>query len=299
MPKKRLDATTLEAIAEIICGSGQGAGGGPAYGTPCPYRSKSEIHSFFARVGVDPKGESSTRKWFVLESLQVLNKETSGNLLPSSLESVLLRLGNPKEYRGDAEATQSVINHLNKILGVEGLEVVLSGVQPILREKSPEVAVVKPVKSQRVPSPHFDRLVADASLAKILTHRWEEAQKCVEADAYLSAIVMMGSILEGVLLHKVESELKTVCKAKSAPKDRKTGDLRPIHEWGLSALIDVTNEVGWLQGDVKRFSHGLRESRNIVHPYMQRLYQEEPDKDTCSICWQVVRAALADLLGSD
>jgi len=74
MPKKRLDATTLEAIAEIICGSGQGAGGGPAYGTPGPYRSKSEIHSFFARVGVDPKGESSTRKWFVLESLQVLNR---------------------------------------------------------------------------------------------------------------------------------------------------------------------------------------------------------------------------------
>jgi hypothetical protein len=272
MPKKRLDATTLEAIAEIICGSGQGTGGGPAYGTPGPYRSKSEIHSFFARSGVDPKGESSTRKWFVLESLQVLNKEVSGDLLPSSLESVLLRLGNPKEYRGDAEATQSVINHLNKILGVEGLEVVLSGVQPILREKSPEVAVVKPAKTQRVPAPHFDRLVADASLAQILTYRWEEAQKCVETDACLSAIVMMGSIFEGVLLHEVESELKTACKAKSAPKDRKTGDLRPIHEWELSALIDVANEVGWLQGDVKRFSHGLRESRNIVHPYMQRLY---------------------------
>jgi hypothetical protein len=244
MPKKRLDATTLEAIAEIICGSGQGAGGGPAYGKPGPYRSKSEIHSFFARAGIDPKGESSTTKWFVLESLQVLNKETSGNLLPSSLESVLLRLGNLKEYRGDSEATQSVINYLNRILGVEGLEVVLTGVQPILREKSAEVAVVKPAKTQPIPTPHFDRLVSDSILAKILTHRWGEAQKCVEANACLSAIVMMGSILEGVLLHKVESQLKTACKAKSAPKDRKTGDLRPIHEWGLSALIDVAHEVG-------------------------------------------------------
>jgi len=299
MPKKRLDTTTLEAIAEVICGSGQGAGGGPAYGTPGPYRSKSEIHSFFTRAGVDPKGQSSTRKWFVLESLQVLNREPVGNLLPLSLENVLLRLANPKEYRGDPETTQSVINYLNDVLQAEGVEFFLTGVQPNLREKSPEVAPAKPAKTQHVPPPKFDLLVADPCLAKILTQRWQEAQKCVEADACLSAIVMMGSILEGVLLHKAESNLKTARVTKSAPKDRKTGDIRPIHEWGLSALIDVAHEVGWLQGDVKRFSHGLRESRNIIHPYMQRLNQEEPDKDTCSICWQVVRAALADLLGSD
>lgn len=299
MPKQRLDDTTLEAISEIICGSGQGSGGGATYGSPGPYRSKSEINSFFDRAGVDPKGQSSTRKWFVLESLQVLNREPVGNLLPLPLENVLLRLANPKEYRGDPEVTQSVIDYLNNVLQVEGFELFLTGVKPALKEKSPEVAPVKPAKTQHVPPPKFDLLVADPSLAEILTQRWQEAQRCVEADAFLSAIVMMGSILEGVLLHKAESNLRTAHTAKSAPKDRKTGDLRPIHEWGLSVLIDVAHEVGWIQGDVKRFSHGLRESRNIVHPYVQRLFQEDPDKDTCSICWQVVRAALADLLGSD
>jgi hypothetical protein len=299
MPKKRLDDTTLEAIAETICGSGQGAGGGPSYGSPGPYRSKSEIHTFFSRAGVEPKGQSSTRKWFVLESLQELNREPIGNLLPASLERVLLRLGNPKEYRGDAETTQTVIDYLNIVLQVEGIEIALSGVQPNLRERSPDVAPSKTIKAQIIAPPNFDQLVSDPILAKILNLRWGEAQKCVQADACLSAIIMMGSILEGVLLHKVESDLKIAYKAKCTPKDRKTGDPKPIHEWGLSALIDVAHEVGWLQGDVKRFSHGLRESRNIVHPYMQRLYQEEPDKDTCSICWQVVRAAIADLLGSD
>jgi hypothetical protein len=299
MPKKRLDATTLEAVAEIICGSGQGAGGGPTYGTPGPYRSKSEIHSFFARAGVDPKGESSTRKWFVLESLQALNAEAKGDLLPTSLEKVLLRLANPKEYRGDSETIRSVTGYLNNLLQIEGIEIVLSGIEPELREKSPGVTPVKPVKAQRIDPPDFSRLALDPSLARILTLRWEEAQTCVEANAFLSAVIMMGSILEGVLLHKVETNLKTACKSKAAPRDYKTGEPKKIHDWGLSSLIDVANEVGWLQGDVKRFSHGLRESRNIVHPYMQRLYQEEPDKDTCSICWQVVRAALADLLGSD
>lgn len=107
---------------------------------------------------------------------------------------------------------------------------------------------------------------------------------------------MMGSILEGVLLYKVEQNIKAANQTKSSPKDR-TGKPKPIHEWGLSSLIDVANEVGWLQGDVKRFSHALRDSRNIVHPYVQRLQNEIPDEDTCSICWQVVKAAVSDLLG--
>ncbi len=65
---KRLDDSTLEAIAETICGAGEGAGGG--YESSGPYRSKSEIYKFFERAEVEPQGISSTRKWFVLESLQ-------------------------------------------------------------------------------------------------------------------------------------------------------------------------------------------------------------------------------------
>jgi hypothetical protein len=110
---------------------------------------------------------------------------------------------------------------------------------------------------------------------------------------------MMGSILEGVLLHKVEDDPRRANQAKAAPRDKSTGKPRPIQEWGLSALIDVAAELGWLQGDIKRFSHALRQSRNIVHPYMQRAMQEQPDAGTSAICWQVVRAAVADLLGQD
>ncbi len=269
MPNKRLDNTTLEAISELICGAGQGAGGGPTYEAPGPYRSKSEIYAFFNRAEVVPKGESSTRKWFVLESLHALNKELTGHLLPTSLERVILRLANPKEYRGEEETTRKVIDHLNKILTVEGIEIVLDGVHPVLREKSPGVAPDKPKKQEHIPPPDFYKLVSDPSLAKILEMRWEEAQKCVEAEACLSAVIMMGSILEGILLYKVESNQKSAYTADCAPKDRKTGDAKKIQEWGLSSLIEVASELGWIQGDVKRFSHALRESRNIVHPYMQ------------------------------
>lgn len=288
---KHLDDTTLEAIAETICGAGQGAGGGAAYEAPGPYRSKSEIHSFFARAGVSPQGMSSTRKWFVLESLQAINGT-------HHLDNVLKRLASPKEYRGDATVTQAVTNHLNQILQVEGLELAVVGVEPQIRERKAEASTPKPKQAPLEVPPDFGHLVQDSSLADILTFRWAEAQRCFGADAHLSAVVMMGSILEGVLLHKAEHNMKAANQAKAAPRD-KTGAVKPAHDWSLSVLIDVAHEVGWLQGDVKRFSHALRESRNIVHPYVQRISQDRPDGDTCRICWQVVRAAVADLLEVD
>ena len=72
------------------------------------YRSKSEIWTFFDRARVTPESQSATRKWFVLESLQVVNGT-------NALENVLLRLTSPKEYRGDPSTTQAVINYLNRV----------------------------------------------------------------------------------------------------------------------------------------------------------------------------------------
>ena len=286
---KRLDDNTLEVIAETICGGGEGAGGG--YESPAPYRTKSQIYDFFRRIGVQPQGTSSTRKWLVLESLQALNGT-------SALEAVLRRLASPKEYRGDSNQTQSVVDHLNQVLRVEGLEIEFLGIDAQIRERTPTATSPKPKQKPTESPPEFSRLIQDASLAAILAFRWDEAQRCAGASAYLSAVVMMGSLLEGILLYKLEQNPKIANEAKSSPKDRQ-GKPRPIQEWGLASLIEVAHELRWLQGDVRRFSHGLRESRNIVHPYVERLHGDKPDEHTSAICWQVVRAAVADLLQMD
>ena len=219
---KRLDESTLEALAECICGSGTGAGGG--YARPGPYRTMGQIHDFFRRAGSRPVGTSSTRKWFVLESLEAANG--SGRL-----EHVLRRLANPKEYHGDADLTDSVIEHVNQILIVEGLELSLQGVDAKVQEIEAAVAPSRPKHRSGDDAPDFARLVADTSLANILTFRWQEAQRCVQADAHLSAIVMMGSILEGALLYTVEQNRATASRASRAPRNRDKSP-RPIHRWG-------------------------------------------------------------------
>ncbi len=215
---KSIDDRTLEAIAELICGSGDGSGGG--YKSPGPYRSMVEIGRFFNRAGVHPQAESSTRKWFVLESLQNANGT-------DDFEKVVLRLASPKEYSGDSNVTQRVVDHLNGVLQVEGVEVVLVGVEPQLRYRDASMATPRSNETQIEGPPDFHQLVSDSSLADVLSFRWQEAQRCVQGEAYLAAVVMMGSILEGVLLHRLENDIQSGYQAKSAPKER--GRPRPIN----------------------------------------------------------------------
>jgi hypothetical protein len=144
------------------------------------------------------------------------------------------------------------------------------------------------------PVPDFTTLVSDPELANILRLRWEEANQSFQAGAYLSTIIMLGSILEGVLLAKVEQNPTEARGATNAPRDRR-GNLRSFDTWRLVDLITVAHECGWLGSEVRDFSNALRNYRNLVHPNEQRSQNSSLDVGTCRVSWEVVRAALDDL----
>jgi hypothetical protein len=73
----------------------------------------------------------------------------------------------------------------------------------------------------------------------ILSKRWQECVICVKAGAPLAATVMMGGILEGLLLAKINqlADKSPVFTAIAAPKDKKIGKTLPLKEWGLKNFI--------------------------------------------------------------
>lgn len=145
------------------------------------------------------------------------------------------------------------------------------------------------------PVPNFLSLGLESGVGEILINRWEEVQKCVDAGAHLSAIIIMGSMLEGLLLGVCQRNPAVVNRCPSAPKHKDNGKVKHFAEWKLSELIDVAHQVGWLDMDVRKFSHSLRDFRNLIHPYEQMVTKVYPDEDTCSISWLVVQAAINDL----
>ena len=75
------------------------------------------------------------------------------------------------------------------------------------------------------------------------------------------------------------------------------GSVKRFHEWSLAQFIDVACEAGLLKPDVKKFSHGLRDFRNYIHPYQQMVSGFTPDQYTAKVCFQVLKAALASVAG--
>lgn len=144
--------------------------------------------------------------------------------------------------------------------------------------------------------PNIHKLPVEPQVATIIEGRLKEARKALSAGAHLSVIFMCGSVLEGVLLGVAQRDPAKFNKSAVSPKD-KDGKVKPLHEWSLAQFIDTACDISLLKLDVKKFSHGLRDFRNYIHPYEQVLSGFTPDEHTAKVCFQVLKAALARVAG--
>lgn len=175
----------------------------------------------------------------------------------------------------------------------------LKTVEKILLRNGVSESLVHGLSFQETVCPDISKLTAAMpKLEQVIKDRWMEAQKCQRAGAHLAAVILMGSILEGLLLARCQMSPAEANRSTRSPKNRKSGAPLPIHEWPLNAMIDVAGDVGWLKVDRSKFSHALRESRNIVHPWQHAATNADFDEATCKTCWQVLVAAVQDLTKS-
>ena len=271
-----MDEQTLNALADMICEH-------PVY------RTGTDLTHFFKRVGFpNYEHDGTTRRWWTLGVLRQLSEK--------DLKKVILRLGNPREYQPDQNLTSQAISKLNSILSIEGKILELDGIEPKLNETTPYLNDQKDEpKSSPLPPPDFLNLKLEHRIGEILSNRWDEAQQCMNAKAHLAATIIMGSILEGMLLAVLLKFPDDGSCCKTTPKDKKSGEVKKFNDWSLSEMIDVAHEVGWIDLDIKKFSHSLRQFRNLIHPYEQMKENTFPDEDTNKIVWQVVQATANDL----
>jgi len=144
--------------------------------------------------------------------------------------------------------------------------------------------------------PDIQKLPIEAQAVPIIESRLTEARTAMGAGAYLSTILLCGSVLEAVLLGAAQKQPARFNQAAASPKAA-DGTVRRFHEWSLAQFIDAASEINLLKPDVKKFSHGLRDFRNYIHPYEQMASGFTPDQHTAKVCFQVLKAALASVAG--
>ena len=144
--------------------------------------------------------------------------------------------------------------------------------------------------------PNIQKLPIEAQAVPIIESRLAEARKALGAGAHLSVIFLCGSVLEAVLLGAAQKEPARFNQAAASPKGN-DGKVKHFPNWSLAQFIDVACEIGLLKPDIKKFSHGLRDFRNYIHPYEQMVSRFTPDEHTAKLCFQVLKAALASVSG--
>ena len=291
----QLDPATLEELADFICGDDDAR-------FP-KYRTGSDLTRFFQSVNIDAQHDGTTRRRWVLEVLRQLS--------PTEAERVRLRLVELREYRGVQASLGLAARSMNQILALESMAVTFVGTRPTLTDGAQVVIDENELLKTPPPAPDeatflrqqfadevvITDLKLDPDITAILQSRVDEAQACTRGKAPLATIFLLGSTLEGILLGVATTDLPGFMKAKAAPKD-KTGTVHKIYDWKLVSLIDVSCELGLVGLDVKKFSHELRDFRNYIHPFHQRAQGFTPTEHTADICWQVFRAAFAQLKAS-
>lgn len=147
-------------------------------------------------------------------------------------------------------------------------------------------------------APKFDPLVSDPRMQAILTRRWQECGICVKSGAPLAATVMMGGLLEGLLLAKINQlpNKSPVFSAASTPIDPKTRKAVQLKEWGLKNYIDVAHELGWITKATKDIGEVLRDYRNYIHPQKEFSHGITLEPGDALMLWEVAKSITLQLL---
>jgi hypothetical protein len=145
--------------------------------------------------------------------------------------------------------------------------------------------------AQTYAPPDFSALVPDIVMQHILAARWLECNNCLQAQAPLAASVMIGGLLEGLLLARINKQIDKapVFTAKSAPRDKHQKP-KPLNQWGLKDYIAVAHELGWITVSAKDFGEILRDYRNFIHPHKQLTENVHLTSEDAVLFWEIARA---------
>ncbi|MEW2921060.1 MULTISPECIES: hypothetical protein [Flavobacteriaceae] len=260
------------------------------------YRSGPQIVRFFNMLDFnDTYGQGFPSRWiYTDEKLNQINGTPE-------LDKCIKLLLDPSEFIGRISVLDEHIKDFNQYLAFDKWKIVRND-DVITFQKTSRIILnddnLEPTGDEdaflekEFSEISIQSLNLSTQITSVLENRLSEIKTCLNAKSPLAVIFLSGSTLEGILLGIALNNPQKFNSAVSSTKD-KTGKVKPLHNWTLQQLIDTACEIGIIMEDVKKFSHSLRDFRNYIHPYQQVSTKFNPTMHTAKICFQVLKAAIA------
>ena len=276
---KSIDDSGLEQIRDLVLGDDYDP----------VYRTKTRIVELLASAGWQTPTDDMelSRPKLTLAQLKQMRD------IPKELSSFLLKLVDPKCYRGSESDVRRTVERLNEILFTDGLKIKYVGIRPEFELFEPEFDEVN--LELAVTPLEVVNILSNVELESLISERIREAELCKDQGAYTAAIVLLGSSMEALLYGFASDRSSDALKASKAPR-RNNGSNVPLGDWKFNDYITVCNEIGWIGKDVSHFGDKVRDYRNLVH--VTKLFTENyelPDAGTCRMIWPVMHEVIYDL----
>lgn len=278
-----LSNKTLEKLTSIINGDGTD-----------DYRKGYQLVNFFNDLGFnDTYGSGFPARWsYTNEKLQTINGTPE-------LDKCIKKTFAVVDFIGRIKYLDDLIADFNQYLAFDKWKLIRAN--EVITFKRLDKVVIEETKDvlssdedefmKRSFNINIDLLGLESSVNSIISNRLTEVETCIKSGAPLAAVIMMGSILEGILLGLASSYPRQFNQTHCAPKDP-GGNVKKFQDWTLNNFIEASFEIGLIKQDVKKFSHVVRDFRNYIHPYSQLASKFSPDEQTALICLQVLKAAI-------
>ena len=262
------------------------------------YRSGPDLVSFFNKLGFnDCYGQGFPSRWIFTElKLNEINGTTK-------LESCIKSIFAVNNYIGRIDYLDNLIDEFNQYLAFDKLKIFREN-EKILIGKIDKIIIPRIKEQSDISEKEFLQLAFDTSIddigldyniTEILKIRIGEAESNIKVGCSLSAIILMGSVAEGILLGVATKYPRDFNTVNRAPTNRNDGKVKPFNAWTLNDFIESAYELDIIHEDVKKFSHVLREFRNYIHPYQQLCSKFSPNIHTAAICLQVLKALITQV----
>jgi hypothetical protein len=257
---------TIKAVANAVSGGG-------AYEAAEPvgiYRSGPKIERLLLDCNLDLRIGSSSRVPALLDFLRSLAAEPDGH---QSIARVILRVADPRDYLSCPEKGQAVVDHLNRCLAADGVELIVNDGRPRLRPQGSSSAVVD-LFAAKAATLDFD------TVRREIDRALESAEKDPE-DAVTAACSLIEAVCRSILVElglelPAKKDIDGLIRAVQEPLALSPGrsdlpsliahDVRQI----LSGLTTTAQGVGALRthaGD----AHGRERKYVRIDPRIARL----------------------------
>jgi len=148
-------------------------------------------------------------------------------------------------------------------------------------------------------APDFSKISNDKRMQSILSRRWDEIEKCVGNDVRTASMVLMGSMLEALILAKINNiqDKASIFKLKKTPIDQKSGKAKDIRDWTLTNYIDVAHELGWIRPLTKDLSVVIKDYRNYIHPAKEYSHGLVIEGEDINLMWKIFQEIVTQIIG--